>query len=350
MRLPGLIDAHVHLREPGATHKEDWDSGTAAALAGGFTLILAMPNTQPPVTDAASLALALSAARKKARCDYAQYLGGGPYNAAHLPAFGRRSAGLKLYLDQTYGPLRLDDMTLWMDHFTNWPRNLPIAAHAEGRTLAAVILMAALYDRPVHLCHVSRREEILLIRKAKEAGVKVTCEVTPHHLFLTQEDVSDIGEGRGEVRPRLASAADLEALWANMDVIDCFATDHAPHTLQEKDGPKPPPGFPGLETALPLLLTAVSERRLTLDDLIVRLYTNPRRIFNLPEQPDTSIELDLETAWEIHAAQTYTRCAWTPFEGWKVHGKVTKVILRGRIAYDDGQVLCPTGYGVNIRA
>jgi dihydroorotase-like cyclic amidohydrolase len=350
MKLPGLIDAHVHMREPGATHKEDWDSGTAAALAGGFTLILAMPNTQPPIIDAASLELSLSAARQKARCDYAQYLGGGPDNAAHLSALGGRSAGLKLYLDQTYGPLRLDDMTIWMDHFAKWPRNLPIAAHAEGRTLAAVILMAAIYDRPVHLCHVSRREEILLIRQAKEAGVKVTCEVTPHHLFLTQEDVSDIGVGRSEVRPRLASAADLEALWANMDVIDCFATDHAPHTLQEKDSLKPPPGFPGLETALPLLLTAVSERRLTLDDLIARLFTNPRRIFNLPEQPDTSIEIDLETAWEIHAAQTYTRCAWTPFEGWKVRGKVTKVILRGRLAYDDGQVLCPTGFGVNIRA
>jgi carbamoyl-phosphate synthase/aspartate carbamoyltransferase/dihydroorotase len=350
MKLPGLIDAHVHMREPGATHKEDWDSGTAAALAGGFTLILAMPNTQPPIIDAASLELSLSAARQKARCDYAQYLGGGPDNAAHLPTLGGRSAGLKLYLDQTYGPLRLDDMTLWMDHFAKWPRNLPIATHAEGRTLAAVILMAAIYDRPVHLCHVSRREEILLIRQAKEAGVKVTCEVTPHHLFLTQEDVSDIGVGRSEVRPRLASAADLEALWANMDVIDCFATDHAPHTLQEKDSLKPPPGFPGLETALPLLLTAVSERRLTLDDLIARLFTNPRRIFNLPEQPDTSIEIDLETAWEIHAAQTYTRCAWTPFEGWKVRGKVTKVILRGRLAYDDGQVLCPTGFGVNIRA
>ncbi len=350
MRLPGLIDVHVHMREPGATHKEDWDSGTAAALAGGFTLILAMPNTQPPVADAASLDLALTAARQKARCDYAQYLGGGSDNATILPGLAQRACGLKMYLDQTYGPLRLDEMTLWMDHFSRWPRNLPIAAHAEGRTLAAVILMAALYDRPVHLCHVSRREEILLIRKAKEAGVKVTCEVTPHHLFLTQEDIPAIGEGRSELRPRLATPADREALWQNLDVIDCFATDHAPHTLKEKDGLKPPPGFPGLETALPLLLTAVSEGRLSIDDLLMRMYTNPRRIFNLPEQPETFIEVDPDTAWEIHAAQTQTRCAWSPFEGWKVRGKVRRVVLRGRLAYDDGQILAPTGYGVNIRA
>jgi carbamoyl-phosphate synthase/aspartate carbamoyltransferase/dihydroorotase len=350
MRLPGLIDVHVHLREPGATHKEDWDSGTAAALAGGFTLILAMPNTQPPVADAAALELALTAASQKARCDYAQFLGGGADNAVLLPDLAQGAAGLKMYLDQTYGPLRLDEMTLWMDHFSHWPRNLPIAAHAEGRTLAAVILMAALYDRPVHLCHVSKREEILLIRKAKEAGIKVTCEVTPHHLFLTQEDIPAIGEGRSEVRPRLAAPADLEALWQNLDVIDCFATDHAPHTLEEKDSPKPPPGFPGLETALPLLLTAVSEGRLTMDDLLLRLYTNPRRIFNLPEQPDTFIEIDPHTAWEIHAAQMQTRCAWSPFEGWKVRGRVQQVVLRGQLAYDNGQVLSPTGYGLNIRA
>ena len=89
-----------------------------------------------------------------------------------------------MYLDQTYGPLRLDDMTLWMEHFKHWPQNLPIVAHAEARTMAAVILLAAIYDRPIHIAHVSLRQEILLIRAAKEKGIKVTCEVTPHHLFL----------------------------------------------------------------------------------------------------------------------------------------------------------------------
>lgn len=350
MRLPGLIDVHVHLREPGAAHKEDWDSGTAAALAGGFTLILAMPNTQPPVTDSASLELALTAARQKAHCDYAQYLGGGADNASLLPPLAPQAAGLKMYLDQTYGPLRLDDMTLWMDHFSNWPRDLPIAAHAESRSLAAVILMAQVFDRPVHCCHVSRREEILLIRKAKEAGIKVTCEVTPHHLFLTQADVPAIGPGRSEVRPVLGSASDRDALWENLDIIDVFATDHAPHTLQEKDSPKPPPGFPGLETALPLLLTAVSQGRLTMDDLLLRMATNPRRIFKLPEQPDTYIEVDPQVSWEIQGAQQHTRCAWTPFEGWKVRGKVRRVVLRGQTAYEDGRVLSAAGYGMNIRA
>jgi carbamoyl-phosphate synthase/aspartate carbamoyltransferase/dihydroorotase len=350
MRLPGLIDPHVHLREPGATHKEDWDSGTAAALAGGFTTVLAMPNTQPPVTDAAQLEVVLAVASRKARCDYAQFLGARPDNSGVLASVASQAAGLKMYLDQTYGPLRLEEMPLWMDHFKDWPSHLPIAVHAESRSMAAVILMAALFDRPVHLCHVSLREEILLIRAAKEKGLPVTCEVTPHHLFLTEADIGTLGPGRGEVRPRLATAADREALWQNLEVIDCFATDHAPHTLAEKDGPNPPPGFPGLETALPLLLTAVHEGRLTLEELNPRMSTNPRRIYNLPEQPETWIEIDSDAKWEIQAQNTFTRCAWTPFEGWAARGRLRRVVLHGRTAFLDGEVLAQPGYGKNVRA
>ena len=348
-RLPGLIDVHVHMRDPGATHKEDWDSGTAAALAGGFTTVLAMPNTQPTVADGESLELSLAAARQKARCDYGQYLGGGTNNAAELAAIVLQAAGLKLYLDQTFGDLKLDDMSLWAPHFAEWPKTAPLAVHAEGKTLAAATRMAALHDRPVHLCHVSRKEEILLIRLAKEQGLKITCEVCPHHLFLSEEDIPGLGAGRAEVRPRLATAADRDALWANLDVIDCFATDHAPHTLEEKDSANPPPGFPGLETALPLLLTAVRDQRLTLDDLIARLHTNPRRIFALPEQPETYIEVDLEAEYTVRASEQHTRSGWTPFEGWKLHGRVQGVVLRGQPAFENGRVLATPGSGRNVR-
>src|SRR5512147_2065932 len=117
IRLPGLIDPHVHLREPGAIHKEDFDSGTSAALAGGFTMVLAMPNTKPPIFDAETLDMALDAARQKARCDYAQYIGAGPENAGRAAALAGKAAALKMYLDMTFGELRLDDMTLWRAHF-----------------------------------------------------------------------------------------------------------------------------------------------------------------------------------------------------------------------------------------
>ncbi len=349
LRLPGLIDPHVHVREPGATHKEDWTTATAAALAGGFTAILAMPNTSPPVTDAAALETALGAARAKARCDYAQYFGATAANAEAIAPLASRAAGLKMYLNQTYGTLRLDDTAAWHAHFRLWPRTAPLVVHAERHTLAAAILFAALYDRPVHIAHVSRREEILLIRAAKARGLPVTCEVTPHHLFLTADDAPRIGPGRSEVRPVLASPADRQALWDNLEVIDCFATDHAPHTLAEKDSPQPPPGFPGLETALPLLLTAVQEGRLTPNALITRMHTNPRRIFGLPPQPETWVEVDENARWEIPLRGWQTRADWSPFAGMQVIGRVRRVVLRGQTVYADGKVLASPGSGKPLR-
>jgi carbamoyl-phosphate synthase/aspartate carbamoyltransferase/dihydroorotase len=354
MKLPGLIDPHVHLREPGATHKEDFDSGTSAALAGGITIVLAMPNTKPPIFDADTLDLALTAAKQKARCDYGQFIGAGPDNGDwdKHNTLSLRAAGLKMYLDSTFGELRLDDMTLWQPHFENYPKNFPVVAHSESRSMAAAILFAAIYDRPVHIAHISLKEEVLLIKAAKEKGIKVTCEVCPHHLFLSKDDIPTISRGypgRGEVRPRLATKEDVEALWQNMDVIDCFATDHAPHTLEEKDSDNPPPGFPGLETILPLLLTSVSEGRLTIEQILEKMYTNPKKIFNLPDQPETWIEVDENAVYEIKAEEQFTRCGWTPFEGWKVKGKVRKVVLRGKTAFEDGRILVEAGYGKNIR-
>jgi carbamoyl-phosphate synthase/aspartate carbamoyltransferase/dihydroorotase len=226
--------------------------------------------------------------------------------------------------------------------------------HAESRTMAAAILFAAMNDRSIHIAHVSTREEILTIREAKERGLKVTCEVTPHHLFLSADDfpqLSKLGKhpGRQEVRPRLASPKDVQALWDNLAVIDCFATDHAPHTLLEKDGEEPPPGFPGLETALPLLLTAVKQGRLSLQDVITRMVDNPRRIFNLPVQPDAWVEVDTDAAYLIDSEALYTKCGWTPFNGWQVRGRVEKVVLRGKTVYEKGSVLAEPGYGKNVR-
>jgi len=352
IRLPGLIDPHVHVREPGQTHKENWDTATQAALAGGVTAILAMPNTKPPIFNNSTLDLALEAARQKARCDYAQFVGAGPDNADILPSLAPKAAGLKMYLDSTFGELRLNDMTLWQPHFEKYPKDRPIVLHAESRTMAAGILFAAIYDRPVHIAHISLREEVLLIKAAKERGIKVTCEVCPHHLFLTRDDIPAISHGhpgRGEVRPRLATREDVKALWQNLDVIDCFATDHAPHTIEEKDSDSPPPGFPGLETLLPLLLSAVDHRQLTMDYIIEKSVINPRRIFDIPEQPETWVEVDEQVEYEIHAADQFTRCGWTPFEGWKVKGKVTKVVLRGKTAFQDGKFFVEPGYGRDIR-
>jgi carbamoyl-phosphate synthase/aspartate carbamoyltransferase/dihydroorotase len=349
LRLPGLIDPHVHLREPGATHKEDFDSGTAAALAGGFTAVLAMPNTQPPITDGQSLKQAQAAGRGKARCDYAHYLGAGPGNYSLAAALSPQVCGLKMYLNQTYGPLKLDSLSIIQLHFAHWPSDRPLAVHAEGYSLGVALLLAALHDRSIHVCHVSRKDEIALIRMAKQKGISVTCEVTPHHLFLTEDDLPLLGAGRGEVRPRLASAADRDALWANLDVIDCFGTDHAPHTLAEKEGKEPPPGFPGLETAVGLLLNAVNEGRLTIEEMLARMHFNPRRIFVLPEQIETYVEVDPDAVWEVRASELHSRCGWTPFEGRRLRGRVRRVMLRGNLVYENGEILASPGYGLDLR-
>ena len=348
--LPGLIDGHVHLREPGATHKEDYDTGTAAALAGGFTCILDMPNNTPPITTAETLAAKKQLARLHARCDYGIHLGAGADNLETAYTLAPQVTGLKMYLDQTFGPLRLDDLDSLLKHMERWPADRPVLCHAEGRTMAACLMVAHLTGKHVHICHVSRQDEIDLIRRAKDQGINVTCEVTPHHFFLTDELTNTIGLGRSEVRPRLAKDADRQALRSSLDVIDCFATDHAPHTLAEKDSPKPPPGFPGLETALPLYLELVREGLISIEQLTDRTVYNPRRLFHLPEQPDTQIEVEVDEDWIVRGSDLQTRAKWTPFEGWTLRGRVKHVVLRGVEAYRDGEVLAQPGSGQDVRA
>ncbi|XP_017891832.1 CAD protein [Ceratina calcarata] len=349
IKLPGFIDVHVHTRDPGAIYKEDFATCTAAALAGGITMIFAMPNTNPAVVDHQSFALTKERALHNARCDYAIFVGASSDNYNMISELAPLAAGLKMYLNETFTTLRLADLTVWIKHFQSWPKKYPICVHAEGETTAAVLLLAGLRNRPIHVCHVARKEEIQIIRAAKEKGMAVTCEVCPHHLFLCKDDLDRIGHGQGQVRPMLGSKEDQQALWENLDVIDCFATDHAPHTAQEKCSEKPPPGFPGLETMLPLLLTAVHEGKLTIEDIIDKLYRNPKRIFNIPDQPNTYIEVDLNDEWVIPDAMPFCKSKWTPFAGMKVRGSVHRVVLRGEVAYVEGQILVNPGYGQDIR-
>ncbi|XP_012269304.2 CAD protein isoform X2 [Athalia rosae] len=349
VKLPGFIDVHVHVRDPGATHKEDFASCTAAALAGGITMIFAMPNTNPSVVDHQTFAVAKERASSGARCDYALFMGASSDNFGTVHELAPMAAGLKMYLNETYTSLKLTDLTVWIKHFSNWPKKYPLCVHAEGQTTAAVLLLATLYNRPIHVCHVARKEEIQIIGAAKAKGLPVTCEVCPHHLFLSQDDLDRVGHGRGQVRPVLCSKEDQQALWDNLNIIDCFATDHAPHTVEEKSGENPPPGYPGLETILPLLLNAVNEGRMTMEDLIDKFHRNPKRIFNIPEQPNTYVEVDMDEEWVIPEAMPFTKSKWTPFAGTKIRGSIHRVVLRGEVAYVEGQVLVNPGFGQDIR-
>ena len=136
MRLPGLIDVHVHMREPGGEYKEDWKSGTAAALAGGITTVLTMPNTNPAISSSETLQQMIEIAERKVVCDFAQYLGAGPVNVKEVSRISDKAASLKMYLDSTYGDLRLDEIGLWEQHIKNWESDIPIALHAEKKSTA----------------------------------------------------------------------------------------------------------------------------------------------------------------------------------------------------------------------
>lgn len=344
-RLPGLIDVHTHLRVPGGEHKEDFATGTAAALAGGVTMVLGMPNTNPPLSTPEALATARAAAARDARCDVGLFAGAAADDIDRLPELAETAVGLKIYLNDTFGRLRIDRLSTLSACFRRWPRHKPIALHAEQQSVAVAIGLAAVADRPIHIVHVSRREEIELIADAKRRGLPVTCEVAPHHLFMSQNDYAQLGP-LADMRPILGTPDDVAALWEHLDeTIDCIATDHAPHTLTEKAGPHPPPGVPGLETSLLLMLTAVAAGRLSEQRLIALMHDNPRRIFNLPAQPDTYVIVDLDQTTRIDNARLYTRCGWSPFHGRELVGRIVRVVLRGKTAYADGRVLAPTGSG-----
>lgn len=341
--LPGLIDVHTHLREPGATQKEDFETGTKAAIAGGYTLVLDMPNNPIPTISEQALDQKIALAQDRIYCDLGFHFGATPTDYTEFIKIKDKVFGLKVYMNHTTGDLLMEDGEALDKVFENWIHGKPILVHAEGETLKKAINLAKKYNQKLHVCHISKKQEIELIRHSKEEGLNISCEVSCHHLFLDESDVKRLGS-YGMMRPPLSTKMDQQALWDNLDVIDMIASDHAPHTKAEKENPdKVINGVPGLETSLPLLLNAINEGKITLEKVIELTSKNPRKIFDIPEQPDTRVEVDLEEEYVIQAQDLYTKCQWTPFDGMKVKGKIKKVLLRGEVIFDNGKVLEPKG-------
>jgi dihydroorotase (multifunctional complex type) len=366
--FPGLVDPHVHLREPGGEHKEDFTTGTRAALAGGFTTVLAMPNTTPALTDRETLAQARTLAASKAVCNVGFFIGATEDNAGEV-AKAKNAVGLKLYMGSSTGSLLVADLAGQTEHFQRYPG--VVAVHAEDEEAVAhfarlgqrrppvcaalavsrALALAERFGTRLHVCHVSTAHELALIRDAKARGVAVTCEVTPHHLFLTAGDEARLGT-LGQMNPPLRSQKDTNALWENLKVVDCVATDHAPHTLEEKRSPTPPSGVPGLETALPLLLTAIHEEKNDLHQIARLMAEGPARVFGLERKGciapgyDADLTLvDADVEWVIGERPLQTKCGWSPFEGRKVRGRVKHVFLRGQEVYASGEILAEPGCG-----
>lgn len=353
--LPGLIDPHVHLREPGQTNKEDFYTGSCSAIAGGFTTILDMPNNKIPIITSKILNEKIEIAKEKIVCDVGFYFGSLGDNVKEFPKIINKVMGLKLYLNQTTGNFIIDkDMlekifTAWKNAQSMLLRSSillpkPILVHAEEDVLGDVIEVGKKIKIPIYVCHISTASDLKKIMKAKKQGLKITCGITPHHLFLTEKDVKRLG-CFGKMKPPLQSKKDQDFLWKNLKFIDVIESDHAPHTIEEKRGEVPSFGVPGLETTLPLLLTAVSEKRLTIDDVIRLCHTNPAKIFNIKIDKKTKIEIDLSQEYVIENKNLFTKCQWSPFEGMKVRGKVKRVFIRGKKVFEDGKILAKPGSG-----
>lgn len=347
VKLPGLIDIHVHFRDPGQTEKEDFLTGSRAALAGGFTTVIDMPNNKIPITTEELLQQKTKLATQNTVCDIGFHFGSLGDNLGQLDLIKGKVFGIKLYLNQTTGNFIIDKDKL-TKIYANWSDQQPILLHCEDETMQMALNVIRQTKKKTHFCHVSSKAELEAIISAKNEGLPISCGVTPHHLFLTSTDAYKLGT-LGKMKPFLKTQQDIDFLWQNLSKIDLIESDHAPHTLAEKQGDNPPFGVPGLETTLPLLLTAVSEKKLKMDDIIRLCHTSPAKIFNIPTDKNTYIEVDENLPFTLGALPLFTKCGWSPFEGKRVRGKVKSVYIRGEKVFEDDRILAKPGSGKVIQ-
>lgn len=353
--FPGLIDPHVHLRDPGLTYKEDFRTGTRAALRGGFTTVLDMPNTKPPTTTKKAFLAKGKIAKEKAVCDYGLHFGATADNFAEVKK--AKPPTLKLYMGESTGSLQVEEEKAVKRHFSAFPKEKPIILHAEdGRTIrvtgergpfaerVAVNRAASLArgaGRVVYFAHTTTAEAVSLARSWNKAFV----EVSPHHLFLSAErEGRQMGASLSKVYPPLRSSGERSKLWGSLPLVDAVGSDHAPHTLEDKRGGAA--GFPGLETSLSLFLDAYNRGMLPLPWIVGRMAENPARIFGLKNKGriakgmDGDITLvDLREEWMVKADRLESKCGWSPYEGMRLRGRVKKVILRGSLVVDDSEIV-----------
>ncbi|TPX36935.1 hypothetical protein SmJEL517_g00916 [Synchytrium microbalum] len=320
--LPGLINISTFIPNLATAESSEFVQASRSALAGGFTMLCLMPQGEASadsLKDKRSMAIAQSNCRSKAFCDYALSVGACHENAAILDNVAGDSVSLYVTFDAERCPtLALMGMSDLTAHFRTWPKELPIIAAAQDADLASVLFLANIHSRSVHITNVIKEEDMSLIILAKEKGVNVTCDVAIHNLFFSNADLAS---------PLLGSPQDVEALWDLLAFIDCFSVGPL-LSLLKQDGQTAYKD--GLEDSLPLLLNAVSQGRLTMDDIATKLYHNPRAIFDLPEQPETYIEVEIERRRPTKVKIGKTELA--------LDGVVHRVVFRGETVYLDGGI------------
>lgn len=369
--MPGVIDPHVHFREPGACEKETLETGSRAAVSGGVTSFIDMPNTNPATTTLDLLNEKLALAAKSSLANYHFFLGATPENADILMS-ARDIPGIKVFMGSSTGSLLVaetaalsrilkagecpivihaEDNAVIQRAQADYQGTLDPAHHARIRPVAAATAAIERFarlnagNRAWHVAHLSSREEVQLLAKLRTVQ-NVTTEVSPHHLFLTADDYAAMGT-LIKANPPIRDAHHQTALWQGLraGIIDMIATDHAPHLLSEKIRPYPdaPSGVPGVETALPLMLTAAAEKRCTLHDLVGWMSSNPAHIFRIPNKGQIRVGydadlvlVDLQSRYTLKNRAMHTKCGWTPFDGKAVQGRPIVTIVNGQIAYREG--------------
>jgi len=373
--LPGVIDPQVHFREPGACHKEDLASGSRAAVRGGVTSFLEMPNTRPATTSQQQLDQKLALAAKKSIANYGFFIGATTDNLKQINT-ASPVCGIKIFMGASTGDLLVDQRADLERIFANGRRLIAVHAEDEQRiqtrkarylrepnpdislhsvvrdsecALLATTLAVELseqYQRRLHILHLSTALEVDYLRQHK--STQVTAEVIPNHLLFNTSDYRRLGS-LVQMNPPIRKHADNTALWQGLHdgVIDFIATDHAPHTLQEKQQPYPlsPSGMPGVETSLPLLLTAMQAGHCTLQEVLTWLSAGPAKAYQIANKGrieegfDADFTLvDMEHFHPLQNDGVFSRAGWSPFAGRSLTGWPQYTVVNGQVVYEKGRV------------
>ena len=368
--FPGLIDPHVHFRTPGMEHKEDWRTAARAALQGGYTTVFDMPNTIPPTVTAGLLQdkkalVEAQLAEAGIPLRYEFYFGADKNHLSEIHKISQQVIGIKVFMGCSTGNLVIDDdESLHAVFAIAATQGLIVAVHAEdeemiksrqrefanserqykdhsrirdvdvaARAVQKAISLVEIYGTRLYLLHASSRDEIALIRQAKKAGLPVFAETTPHHLFLNETAYASL-QGKAVVNPPLRTEENRQALWDAVrdGTIDTIGSDHAPHLETEKSLPygQCPSGMPGIETTLPLLLTAYHDGLISLERIIALTSARPREIFGLAPNED-KVLVDLELVKTVVAKELKTKCGWSSFAGMALRGWPKYVVLKDQL-------------------
>ena len=371
--LPGVIDPQVHFREPGLEYKEDLFTASCACAKGGVTSFLEMPNTRPLTTTQAALNDKLNRAAQKCLVNYGFFMGATAENLDDLRQ-AEPSCGIKIFMGSSHGALLVSQEEEIEPIFATGNRLIAVHAEDQARILerrqqfagisdpaihsqiqdeqAALnatqlaLKLSKKYQRRLHILHLSTGIEAKLLRRDKPEWV--TAEVTPQHLLLNTETYAKVGT-LAQMNPPLRSPENNDILWqALLDgVIDFIATDHAPHTLDEKakEYPASPSGMPGVETSLPLMLTQAVEGRCTVAQVSQWMSTAVAKAYQIPHKgaiaPGYDADLvlvDLDTYRPVKREELQTKCGWSPFEGWNLTGWPVVTIVGGQVVYERGKL------------